>query len=133
MWSLPCRVRSLIIQQEKAQDREKLLLKFIKIMKVSLHRRVSHHESFLLFHALTFPQISKMQHLRKLNNFNSYLAILSALDSAPIRRLEWQKQTSEVRDESRTFLVVEVSVFESTCKPFSLLLSSGIGGILHID
>uniref|UniRef100_A0A671QL75 Rap guanine nucleotide exchange factor (GEF) 1b n=1 Tax=Sinocyclocheilus anshuiensis TaxID=1608454 RepID=A0A671QL75_9TELE len=61
-------VRSIIIQQEKAQDREKLLLKFIKIMK----------------------------HLRKLNNFNSYLAILSALDSAPIRRLEWQKQTSEV-------------------------------------
>ncbi|MGH0136988.1 UNVERIFIED_CONTAM: hypothetical protein FKN15_062626 [Acipenser sinensis] len=60
-------VRSIIILQEKAQDREKLLLKFIKIMK----------------------------HLRKLNNFNSYLAILSALDSAPIRRLEWQKQTSE--------------------------------------
>ncbi|XP_042334394.1 rap guanine nucleotide exchange factor 1 isoform X8 [Sceloporus undulatus] len=60
-------VRSIIMQQEKAQDRERLLLKFIKIMK----------------------------HLRKLNNFNSYLAILSALDSAPIRRLEWQKQTSE--------------------------------------
>lgn len=32
---LSYRVRSLIIQQEKAQDREKLLLKFIKIMKVS--------------------------------------------------------------------------------------------------
>uniref|UniRef100_A0A8C3SPU7 Rap guanine nucleotide exchange factor 1 n=1 Tax=Chelydra serpentina TaxID=8475 RepID=A0A8C3SPU7_CHESE len=60
-------VRSIIMQQEKPQDRERLLLKFIKIMK----------------------------HLRKLNNFNSYLAILSALDSAPIRRLEWQKQTSE--------------------------------------
>ncbi|XP_041428368.1 rap guanine nucleotide exchange factor 1 isoform X2 [Xenopus laevis] len=60
-------VRSIIMIQEKAQDRERLLLKFIKIMK----------------------------HLRKLNNFNSYLAILSALDSAPIRRLEWQKQTSE--------------------------------------
>ncbi|XP_061117908.1 rap guanine nucleotide exchange factor 1b [Conger conger] len=64
-------VRSIIIQQEKAQDREKLLLKFIKIMK----------------------------HLRKLNNFNSYLAILSALDSAPIRRLEWQKQTAEGLEE----------------------------------
>ncbi|KAM4878116.1 rap guanine nucleotide exchange factor 1 isoform 6-T6 [Thomomys bottae] len=60
-------VRSIIMLQEKAQDRERLLLKFIKIMK----------------------------HLRKLNNFNSYLAILSALDSAPIRRLEWQRQTSE--------------------------------------
>ncbi|XP_068562780.1 rap guanine nucleotide exchange factor 1b isoform X11 [Cebidichthys violaceus] len=69
-------VRSLIIQQDKAQDREKLLLKFIKIMK----------------------------HLRKLNNFNSYLAILSALDSAPIRRLEWQKQTSEGLEEYCTLI-----------------------------
>ncbi|XP_038827003.1 rap guanine nucleotide exchange factor 1b [Salvelinus namaycush] len=69
-------VRSLIIQQEKGQDREKLLLKFIKIMK----------------------------HLRKLNNFNSYLAILSALDSAPLRRLEWQKQTSEGLEEYCTLI-----------------------------
>ncbi|XP_042565295.1 rap guanine nucleotide exchange factor 1b isoform X2 [Clupea harengus] len=69
-------VRSVIIQQERAQDREKLLLKFIKIMK----------------------------HLRKLNNFNSYLAILSALDSAPIRRLEWQKQTSEGLEEYCTLI-----------------------------
>ncbi|KAJ8286562.1 hypothetical protein GJAV_G00040600 [Gymnothorax javanicus] len=69
-------VRSIIIQQEKPQDREKLLLKFIKIMK----------------------------HLRKLNNFNSYLAILSALDSAPIRRLEWQKQTSEGLEEYCTLI-----------------------------
>ncbi|KAK3566166.1 hypothetical protein QTP86_028441 [Hemibagrus guttatus] len=73
---LSSRVRSLIITQEKAQDREKLLLKFIKIMK----------------------------HLRKLNNFNSYLAILSALDSAPIRRLEWQKQTSEGLEEYCTLI-----------------------------
>uniref|UniRef100_A0A8C8HEF6 CRK SH3-binding GNRP n=1 Tax=Oncorhynchus tshawytscha TaxID=74940 RepID=A0A8C8HEF6_ONCTS len=69
-------VRSIIILQEKAQDREKLLLKFIKIMK----------------------------HLRKLNNFNSYLAILSALDSAPIRRLEWQKTTSEGLEEYCTLI-----------------------------
>ena len=31
--------------------------------------------------------IKMMKWLRKMNNFNSYLAILSALDSAPIRRL----------------------------------------------
>uniref|UniRef100_A0A671PI64 CRK SH3-binding GNRP n=1 Tax=Sinocyclocheilus anshuiensis TaxID=1608454 RepID=A0A671PI64_9TELE len=43
-------------------------------------------------------------HLRKLNNFNSYLAILSALDSAPIRRLEWQKQTSEGLEEYCTLI-----------------------------
>lgn len=30
-----------------------------------------------------------MKHLRKMNNFNSYLAILSAVDSGPVQRLDW--------------------------------------------
>ncbi|KAM3611629.1 uncharacterized protein V6R79_021747 [Siganus canaliculatus] len=64
-------VRSVVILQDKAQDREKLLLKFLKVMK----------------------------HLRKLNNFNSYLSILSALDSAPLRRLDWQRSTAEALEE----------------------------------
>ncbi|KAK9498271.1 hypothetical protein O3M35_002943 [Rhynocoris fuscipes] len=59
--------RSRILEQHDAKDREKYVVKFIKIMK----------------------------HLRKINNFNSYLALLSALDSAPIRRLEWQKHITE--------------------------------------
>ena len=91
--------------QEKAQDRERLLLKFIKIMKVALApswacfwrpcpRAVGEPS---LPTSSSLPLHLSLQHLRKLNNFNSYLAILSALDSAPIRRLEWQKQTSEVR------------------------------------
>lgn len=50
--------RSQILSQDDAKDREKYVIKFIKIMK----------------------------HLRKINNYNSYLALLSALDSAPIRR-----------------------------------------------
>ncbi|CDQ65970.1 unnamed protein product [Oncorhynchus mykiss] len=91
-------VRSIIILQEKAQDREKLLLKFIKIMK----------------------------HLRKLNNFNSYLAILSALDSAPIRRLEWQKTTSEAKeyctliDSSSSFRAYRAALadVEPPCIPY---------------
>ncbi|GAB1597568.1 rap guanine nucleotide exchange factor 1 isoform X2 [Argonauta hians] len=64
-----CRTKILI--QEEPKDREKYLMKFIKIMR----------------------------HLRKMSNFNSYLAILSALDSAPIRRLEWQKQNMEALKE----------------------------------
>ncbi|XP_060894170.1 rap guanine nucleotide exchange factor 1-like [Labrus mixtus] len=64
-------VRSVIILQDKPQEREKLLLKFLKTMK----------------------------HLRKLNNFNSYLSILSALDSAPLRRLDWQRNTAETLEE----------------------------------
>lgn len=61
------RARSRILEQNDAKDRERYVLKFIKIMKS----------------------------LRKMNNFNSYLALLSALDSAPIRRLEWQKYITE--------------------------------------
>ena len=45
------------------KERERLVLKFMKVMKF----------------------------LRKHNNFNSYLAFLSALDSASIRRLDWPK------------------------------------------
>lgn len=63
--------RSQILRQEDAKDREKYASKFIKIMK----------------------------HLRKINNYNSYLALLSALDSAPIRRLEWPKTITECVNE----------------------------------
>ena len=59
--------RTKILQQEDPKEREKLVNKFIKIMR----------------------------ELRKHNNFNSYLALLSALDSAPIRRLEWCKSITE--------------------------------------
>lgn len=59
--------RSRILEQKEARDRERYVVKFIKIMK----------------------------HLRRLNNFNSYLALLSALDSAPVRRLEWQKSITD--------------------------------------
>lgn len=112
-------VRSIIMQQEKAQDRERLLLKFIKIMK----------------------------HLRKLNNFNSYLAILSALDSAPIRRLEWQKQTSEglaeyctLIDSSSSFRAYRaaLSEVEPPCIPYLGLILQDLtfvhlGNPDHID
>jgi len=59
--------RSRILEQGEARERERYVVKFIKIMK----------------------------HLRRLNNFNSYLALLSALDSAPVRRLEWQKSITD--------------------------------------
>ncbi|KAH9488884.1 Rap guanine nucleotide exchange factor 1 [Bulinus truncatus] len=64
-----CRTR--ILTQDDPKEREKYLMKFIKIMR----------------------------HLRKLHNFNSYLAVLSALDSAPVARLEWQKQNTDALKE----------------------------------
>ncbi|KAL5013075.1 hypothetical protein ScPMuIL_011626 [Solemya velum] len=91
--------RTQILKQEEAKDREKYLIKFIKIMK----------------------------HLRKLSNFNSYLAVLSALDSAPVRRLEWQKQNLEALkefclliDSSSSFRVYRqaLSETEPPCIPY---------------
>lgn len=63
--------RTKILQQDDPKERERLVYKFIKIMK----------------------------ELRKHNNFNSYLALLSALDSAPIRRLEWAKSITDALKE----------------------------------
>ncbi|XP_052230046.1 rap guanine nucleotide exchange factor 1-like isoform X2 [Dreissena polymorpha] len=60
-----CRTRILL--QNEAKEREKYMVKFIKIMR----------------------------HLRKMNNFNSFLALLSALDSAPVHRLDWPRQHIE--------------------------------------
>lgn len=124
----------MIIQQEKAQDREKLLLKFIKIMKVSHKLLQLQHKRPVFcvsFNTVSLLPMSLLQHLRKLNNFNSYLAILSALDSAPIRRLEWQKQTSEVRTSTfplRGYLPeASMRLLTSLTSPPSSLFSSSQG------
>ncbi|XP_042869883.1 rap guanine nucleotide exchange factor 1-like isoform X5 [Penaeus japonicus] len=91
--------RSRILEQEDAKDREKYVMKFIKIMK----------------------------HLRKINNFNSYLALLSALDSAPIRRLEWQRNVTDglkeycaLIDSSCSFRAYRQALSDSTppCIPY---------------
>ncbi|XP_070501755.1 guanine nucleotide-releasing factor 2 isoform X2 [Chironomus tepperi] len=91
--------RTQILKQQDAKDREKYVMKFIKIMK----------------------------HLRKINNYNSYLAILSALDSAPIRRLEWQKNITEglkeycaLIDSSSSFRAYRQALSETTspCIPY---------------
>ena len=91
--------RTRILEQEDARDREKYVLKFTKIMK----------------------------HLRKMNNFNSYLALLSALDSAPIRRLEWQRNITDALkeyclliDSSSSFRAYREALSESSppCIPY---------------
>ncbi|XP_073942727.1 C3G guanyl-nucleotide exchange factor isoform X11 [Choristoneura fumiferana] len=55
--------RSRILEQDEAQKRERYVRCFLKVMKA----------------------------LRKINNFNSYLALVSALDSPPVRRLGWPR------------------------------------------
>ncbi|XP_045502037.1 guanine nucleotide-releasing factor 2 isoform X3 [Colias croceus] len=55
--------RSRLLEQYEAREREKYASKFLKVMKA----------------------------LRKMNNFNSYLALVSALDCPPVRRLGWSR------------------------------------------
>ncbi|XP_074039176.1 C3G guanyl-nucleotide exchange factor isoform X3 [Leptinotarsa decemlineata] len=91
--------RTKILTAEGKDTRERYFTKFIKIMK----------------------------HLRKINNFNSYLALLSALDSAPVRRLEWQKQVQEslkeycaLIDSSSSFRAYRIALAETLppCIPY---------------
>lgn len=95
----------LLKKQQEAKDREKFVFKFIKIMK----------------------------HLRKINNYNSYLALLSALDSAPIRRLEWQKTITEglkeycaLIDSSSSFRAYRQALSETNppCIPYMFVFSN---------
>ncbi|VDK19130.1 unnamed protein product [Anisakis simplex] len=69
-------VRTLVIQPSEQRLREKYLMKFVKIMK----------------------------QLRTMGNYNSYLAILSALDSGPIRRLDWTRNVMEMLKEHSTIM-----------------------------
>lgn len=59
--------RTHILSFEKVHDREKVYTKFLKIMRF----------------------------LRKFNNFNSLLAIYSALDCSAVRRLEFPKTSTD--------------------------------------
>uniref|UniRef100_A0A9J2PF47 Ras-GEF domain-containing protein n=1 Tax=Ascaris lumbricoides TaxID=6252 RepID=A0A9J2PF47_ASCLU len=92
-------VRTLVIQPSEQRLREKYLLKFVKIMK----------------------------QLRSMGNYNSYLAILSALDSGPIRRLDWTKgalemlkEHSAIMDSSHSFKNYRTLLAESRppCLPY---------------
>ncbi|XP_047034207.1 guanine nucleotide-releasing factor 2 isoform X4 [Helicoverpa zea] len=68
--------RSRILEQEEAREREKYANKFLKVMKA----------------------------LRKINNFNSYLALVSALDSPPVRRLGWPRSIVDTLHEYCTII-----------------------------
>ncbi|CAL4109964.1 unnamed protein product, partial [Meganyctiphanes norvegica] len=85
--------RSQILKLEDAHEREKYVMKFIKILK----------------------------HLRQMNNFSSYLVILSALETAAVRRLEWPqhimdslKEYGELFDPSVNFKTYRQTLAEST-------------------
>ncbi|XP_065053256.1 guanine nucleotide-releasing factor 2-like [Rhopilema esculentum] len=76
--------RTLILKEAKQQEREKLYKKFLKVMK----------------------------HCRRLNNFSSYLAILSALDCSPLRRLEFPKPLTDLLQEFN-LLIDSASAFKT--------------------
>ena len=67
------------------KKREKLMMYFINVIKVSLH----HFTILLLKNFQSYTYMLFMQALRELINFNPYLAILSAIKSANVSRLDW--------------------------------------------
>ena len=76
------RARTRILEQNDAKERERYMNKFMKVMK----------------------------HLRKINNFNSYLALLAAVDCAAVRRLEWNQKILDTL-ESYCILIDSASSF----------------------
>ncbi|CAJ0938322.1 unnamed protein product, partial [Mesorhabditis belari] len=92
-------VRTVVLTPKEHKERERYMNKFVKIMK----------------------------QLRRLGNFNAYLAILSALDSGPVRRLEWGKMATEqlkehavIMDSSGSFKIYRTALVETAppCIPY---------------
>jgi Rap guanine nucleotide exchange factor 1 len=77
-----CRTQLMLNKDPK--EREKVALKLLKVMK----------------------------HLRLMSNFNSYLAILSAMDSAAISRLDWSDEVIKGLEEPHA-LIDNTSSFKS--------------------
>ncbi|XP_019862540.1 PREDICTED: rap guanine nucleotide exchange factor 1-like [Amphimedon queenslandica] len=48
--------------------------------------------------------ISVMKSLREFGNFNAYLAILSAIESAPVSRLDWSEKILKTLEEPRALI-----------------------------
>ncbi|XP_062515023.1 uncharacterized protein LOC134190584 isoform X2 [Corticium candelabrum] len=69
-----CRTR--LIESKDSKEREKVALKLLKVMR----------------------------HLKLMNNFNSYLAILSAMDSAAISRLDWSDEVVKGLEEPHALI-----------------------------
>ncbi|KAI6176871.1 hypothetical protein M3Y97_00845700 [Aphelenchoides bicaudatus] len=68
-------MRTKLLELDNKKEREKRYNKFLKVAK----------------------------HLRKLGNFNGYLATLSALDSGPVRRLNWPQS---LRDQVKSQVTI---------------------------
>lgn len=92
-------IRTRILQEEDSSERKRIITKFIKIMRA----------------------------LKKLKNFNSIFAILSALDSAPIKRLDWPKgvleelkEFEQLSDSSSSFHCYRTALAdaEPPCVPY---------------
>ena len=87
------RTKTLMLDRNlDKKGREKLMFHFIAVMKVHCCR----HKSFVMMYVLY------LQSLRQHNNFNAYLAILSAIESAPVSRLEWSERVFKVITNSFT-------------------------------
>ncbi|CEF59369.1 Rap guanine nucleotide exchange factor 1 [Strongyloides ratti] len=86
--------RSLILMSNEQKIREKIFIKFLKIAK----------------------------YLKQFGDLNSYLAIIAALDSGPVNRLQWNKTINDGMKEHRIIMSSSYSFKNyrqlfSQCKP----------------
>ena len=95
-----CRCRTRLLEKDLSfRQREKLMMMLINVMKVMNDWCECPSNS------LTNGTSCASQALRVHNNFNSYLAILSAIECAPISRLDWSERIVKVRHKHPIYSV----------------------------
>ena len=89
--------------------RVKIVLHFVGIMKVRIanvlnHNTHTHRDCHKHTHFPTLPPPLPQALRESFNNFNSYLAILSAIESSPISRLDWPDRVIKSLEEPRALI-----------------------------
>uniref|UniRef100_A0A915PQB9 Ras-GEF domain-containing protein n=1 Tax=Setaria digitata TaxID=48799 RepID=A0A915PQB9_9BILA len=124
-------VRTLVLTPNEHRTREKVMSKWPCVASNDMDGKCHLSDSQKLERGACRQNILdfflQLQHLRIVGNYNSYLAILSALDSGPIRRLDWSKHITDllkehsvVMDSSHSFKNYRTLLGESRppCLPY---------------
>jgi len=89
-------VSTSIVSSQKIRQRVKVMTKFIRLADV--------HLLPLSTFAFPLPSYDAMCHtsrgdqiLRKMNNFNTMVAIVAGINAAPVHRLKWTKEEVRIR------------------------------------
>ena len=86
------------------KTRVRVVLHFVGIMKVHVFPSLTASRVYCLSYERSTFSLSLQSLRENFQNFNSYLAILSAIESSPVSRLDWPERVVKSLEEPRALI-----------------------------